>query len=399
MHTYFRLLLAAAICAALASCGGDDTPNRTSDSRASSDSSATDSAVGDAVVSDAAAADSSDVQTGDVQVSDTAAPPAITAVKLTPAAGGACTPYQCQAELAGASAQAQVSYRWTVDGVAAPVTTAAWSGALAPGKVLQCFAKAANPASPTTFGTEVASNTVAVAASGVLHGSGLSGDNEGLAAWNTDGTGAEPAKTGHTLKFPDCVTPKPVADYYGATADYAGINPLAKHGMHFLPSSEGFPNFAKALADNGWTLADVEFSYGYQSLGADAEGSDWSFAGSVETRYYTGGTWQLRVAGQPIAGGAMPKATMTVNYNDFCKFDDDVMSGLTDWTAPQDQSATASPAGQAVAKAWFLDVGAAKVRFSYVGQEPAVKATVKSAGRIGSLFNMVEGKVEVGTCP
>ncbi len=74
-------------------------------------------------------------------------------------------------------------------------------------------------------------------------------------------------------------------------------------------------------------------------------------------------------------------------------------TGQTDWAQAQDQRATATPAARAVATAWWLDVGAAPLRFSYTGQEPAVKNTFNTAGRNGALFNMLDAKVETGVCP
>ena len=78
---------------------------------------------------------------------------------------------------------------------------------------------------------------------------GLYGDGEGIAGWNADGSGPEPAATGHLIPAPGFGN----QFYYGSSHDY--ITGDTDHAaFHFLTGMTGFPEFEQALADYGLAL-------------------------------------------------------------------------------------------------------------------------------------------------
>ena len=64
--------------------------------------------------------------------------------------------------------------------------------------------------------------------------------------------------------------------------------------------------------------------------------------GSVETRYYTGGTFEIKLNGEALVGGPMPRSTLTIDYADVNNCFDDAISSVTDTAVPVDQSAGSS---------------------------------------------------------
>jgi hypothetical protein len=99
---------------------------------------------------------------------------------------------------------------------------------------------------------------------------GMVSQGFGVAAWNADGTGPEPAATGHQVPFSGFGN----QFYYGASREYITGNP-GHACFAFLPGIAGFPNFAQALSDHGFTPGQMKAKFGLVTLGDDEEGLDW----------------------------------------------------------------------------------------------------------------------------
>ncbi|MFA6032864.1 MAG: C25 family cysteine peptidase, partial [Myxococcota bacterium] len=132
-------------------------------------------------------------------------------------------------------------------------------------------------------------------------------DKEGVAAWWADGTGLEPSGHGHSIPAPydTCLNGTMniyLADAYQyiASPDYPAGGPIrigSPGAAHGVAGITGFPYFRTAMAGNAIQPSELEFSFGYMTIGNNIPGVDWTFAGGVETRYYTGGTFTLKVQG------------------------------------------------------------------------------------------------------
>jgi hypothetical protein len=107
---------------------------------------------------------------------------------------------------------------------------------------------------------------------------GLATDHEGIAAWNADGTGPEPA------------------------AD--GIDPHPDAAMaQLLDDINGFPLFVQALADNGFSPGQVKIKVGLINAKNDTEGEDWfTFNGKHYFNKYDG-TYSLELTGELMISG------------------------------------------------------------------------------------------------
>src|SRR5687768_9250399 len=105
-------------------------------------------------------------------------------------------------------------------------------------------------------------------------------DGFGVALWQADGTGPEPAATGHTF-----ITPvEPItAHYYVASRDY--VDAAKRGGMHATELVGAWPHLAKALRDAKRHVSDLVMRMPLTTAGADREGEDWFYRDGVETRY------------------------------------------------------------------------------------------------------------------
>ena len=235
-----------------------------------------------------------------------------------------------------------------------------------------------------------------VARSGTLEVLGLEANNEGGAAWNTHAGAPEPTKVGHAIDWtPTCVV---VAYYYFASRDWVDTSAVA--ALH-VTGSTGFDGFNASLAAAGRTLSEVKLTFGLMTLEADVEGVDWSYdtVSHVETRYYTGGQWKLKLNGEDMVGGDMPRFTILSHYNDLTICDDDSIEGHTDFVIPQDLSASSSNAVKTAAAAFLRDVGAFGVRLVYDSLQPVGQTEFTTNNRQGAYFEAQSGRFEIGSTP
>ena len=134
----------------------------------------------------------------------------------------------------------------------------------------------------------------------------------GVALWNSDGSGDEPAAQGHALEVCEgLVTP-----YYLASADYAGIS-LTAPGAGRGAASTGLDAFNAHLATMGMNLDDLRLKIGLSDMGADEEGVDWSFdeASLVEQRLYQGVTVEIWLGDKPLCKSTLGTVTTESEYS------------------------------------------------------------------------------------
>ncbi len=174
---------------------------------------------------------------------------------------------------------------------------------------------------------------------------GLISNHQGLARWSSDGTGPEPAATGHTM-----INGWP-ATYYFSTVDYDSIDPQATSGFSFTGTATGFSNFINALSTNGFSFSDVNVKFGLYDLGNDIKDEDWWVNGNIET-------WKLeseqdiliQVNGEDMVGAPAPTLSADLDFGTF------EWLVKSDPFLVEDRSATSSAEVQDVAAAFLSDL-------------------------------------------
>lgn len=220
---------------------------------------------------------------------------------------------------------------------------------------------------------------------------GLEENNQGIAAWISDGSGAEPAKIGHPL--PPVELGGGVAYYYIASRDY--VDSSSNAGIQASGAIAGFPNFTTALAENGYSASDLTVKFGLASLGEDIEGQDWLFSGDTETRYYTGGSITFQLKDQDLIAASLPRLILQIDYNEPLNLDDDKVSGWTDSFIPENKSTNSSSGVQQVAQALLADIGNQGIRFVFNSVQPATQFDFIQEGRGGAFFAAQFGQIEL----
>ena len=226
---------------------------------------------------------------------------------------------------------------------------------------------------------------------------GLEIDHNGVVAWNANPACPEGVSGGHPLPSPPASIA--YAYYYLASRDWDNIDPLSSEGFTGTGFVQGFQNLSNALTANGLTTGDLKFSWGYQSLGADVQGSDWTLVGDLETRLYTGGSYQIRLGNEVIMSGVMPDFTMFIEYNAYQGGTDSIY-GNTEFFIPTDITDNSySQAAQDIASAFIQDVGANGLRFVFESSQPALQVELNANGRYGGFFEIQSGYLETGANP
>jgi hypothetical protein len=240
---------------------------------------------------------------------------------------------------------------------------------------------------------------------------GLQANNHGVANWHTtNNVVPEPVGSGHELTWLRGFPPPgaPAGDwryysyYYLASPSHGGINPASDSSLLLNNAgSVGFANFFQALTDNGFNVADIKVEFGLQSLGADAQGADWTYNAGVEDRTYrnSGGaqTVVFKLNGHDLFGGPMPDFHFHIVYNDLANFVDDNISGFTGTLAPANLSAGAPANVQAVAAAFIQDLAGGQIRFVFDSIQPEVQIdfTDQANARVGAILEAQSGKIEL----
>lgn len=225
--------------------------------------------------------------------------------------------------------------------------------------------------------------TASISAQSSISVIGVASNNEGFAGWNADGTGSEPAKTGHGDLIIGGVT-----YFYLASRDYGKIDPTdGAAGFHAVAFNNGFDKFKAALSANSLSLNTLKFKGGLASLGNDIQGSDWIISGNVETRFYKGGSFVLQLNNQDMVKGVFPKGSLVLNYNPPMMF-----SFSTEYTFVTDASQNSSDGIKAAAAAFLTDINNLGIRFVFDNILPGEKFT--GNGRTGTFYNLASGRIE-----
>lgn len=213
---------------------------------------------------------------------------------------------------------------------------------------------------------------------------GMVGQGYGVASWNADGTGPEPAATGHQVPFPGFGN----LYYYGASRDYISGNP--DHSCFaFLPGITGFPNFAQALSDHGFTPGQVKAKFGLVTLGDDEEGLDWFVMDNFHHSSHKYSNFNIfELDGEALLAIKVDYAVWSVQNGTTTYIID------FGYTPLINISGSSSAGVQAVAQAFIADLDGKSVRLqcesTYGG------ATITGNGRNGAYYNIINGTLTVG---
>lgn len=184
-------------------------------------------------------------------------------------------------------------------------------------------------------------------------------DGLGIALWQADGSGPEPAATGHQFAAPfETIT----AHYYIASRDY--VDPQAHGGLAATDLTGAWPQLRAALAAAPCALADLVVRLPLTTAGADREGEDWFYRDEVETRY-------LRPqAPLPLQCGtvtsiefALPRLVLTEDYRGARQFADVRIALSSDPARPRPAVAARRGPSALLAQALLADIGSRSVRF------------------------------------
>ncbi len=213
---------------------------------------------------------------------------------------------------------------------------------------------------------------------------GLANDQEGIALWNADGTGPEPAGYGHSFQ------PIGSVGYYTASRDYDGIDPDPEAALcHFLDDIIGFPLFMQALYDNGFSPGQVKVKTDLFELKDDVEGEDWFTINNEHYYNRYDGYYFIELNGEPMV-------TVYTNYI-FSSISStgDTSQLETSFSQPVNTSANSSDEVKEVATAFLNDMNGQELRFIvtdkvFTGSFPYIN------GRLGGYVDIVSGYLEKG---
>ncbi len=204
---------------------------------------------------------------------------------------------------------------------------------------------------------------------------GLYDDNEGIAGWDADGTGPEPAGNGHGSMA-----------YYTASPDYDGINPSPDAAMgHIIDLTNGFHHTNAQLEYRGYETGDLKIKQGLASLGPDVEGVDWGYENGIHWCNYYNNPVTIEVGGEPIF-------IALEDTNQVHSLTSSWISGSS-YSRVYDVSAAASEDAQAVANSFMRDLGDRRLWLD-AGEILSVPgAYFNSNGRNGGYWEITEATI------
>ena len=212
---------------------------------------------------------------------------------------------------------------------------------------------------------------------------GLERDRMGLVLWSADGSGPEPAGSGHTIPMSEGLIRAP---YYMASPDFRNIDPMALGCMMGKEPVSGFIGFMKTLFESGYRIEDVSVTFPLFTLGDDKVGEVWIYQNYVETRFLkTNEPIQIRLKSERLMSLPLSRFTWIEDYCEHTDSSESIVSGMTDEVIPRDASQQSSASVQAAAKAFMSDVGAFRVRLIFEEIRP-VGRTFSGNGRIDTRF-------------
>jgi hypothetical protein len=210
---------------------------------------------------------------------------------------------------------------------------------------------------------------------------GLASENQGIACWNADGTGPEPAATGHSYDYGGVSYLMP---YYIASRDYDGIDPDKNAATgHITSNLKGFPNLNIQLQYRGYAPDQLRIKSGIGTLGNDLMGTDWGINGPIHWYHYYGFEVILEIAGEPIL-----QFVMDTNYViDNLAHPSNWKSNST-FSKVSNVSNTASRNAQYIALSFLKDLGGHSIKTYMEGDFRGFMNG--SNGRISGVFHDIQ---------
>ena len=208
---------------------------------------------------------------------------------------------------------------------------------------------------------------------------GLAADHEGFAGWDTDGTGPEPKRDGHSNQ-----------KYYIASRDYYDIDPDPNAGFaHMIDNGiEGFQNFALQLAYRGLTFEQVKIKMGLRDLGEDIEGEDWSYVYPIHHVNFYHSDITAEINGEKVFGFVCDTAKSYQNSNNPALG----WWGTSAKTIIYDASGNSSADIQAVAMSFFKDLEQRQIQ-TVTSQMTSTPGIINTNGRSGGFWQINDAKL------
>lgn len=206
---------------------------------------------------------------------------------------------------------------------------------------------------------------------------GLAADHQGMAGWNADGTGPEPAKDGHTDQL-----------YYTASRDYDLIDPDPNAAFgHLISGMKGFLNFKLQMEYLGYAPEQVVCKQGLASLGNDIFESDWGYeSGSTYWCNYYDNDYRLQLDGEDLIKGLIDTSHSLLNAFPYYWWIE------ATYDQPRDHSALSSPDARILAAAFLKDLEGRKLN-NDVQKLTSATGSFEGNGRYdGAYYNVTEAR-------
>lgn len=212
---------------------------------------------------------------------------------------------------------------------------------------------------------------------------GLLENHQGLAAWNTDGTGKEPKKTGH--QSPDYPTL-----YYLASRDYDNIDPNPEASLANVVSAgmDGFFNLSLQLAYRGFTPEQLRLTMGLSDLDEDIENEDWLLTSTLNYCNYYRAAIKVMLDGEPLFGVVFDTLKTFISLTE--EFPSRNMESSIAYV--YDASLNSSDAVQLVAKSFFRDMAKRQLTIHLVSSTVSA-GLINSDGRTGAFLQVNSGQL------
>lgn len=189
---------------------------------------------------------------------------------------------------------------------------------------------------------------------------GLVSEGHGVALWQADGSGPEPAATGHTF-----ITPiEPItAHYYIASRDY--VEPAARGGARGTQLIGAWPRLTAALQQARRDISDLVLRLPLTTAGPDREGEDWFYRDGVETRYLRPqAPMPLSLNVHALLTFAPARLVLTEDYRFATHFAEVRISINSEPIEARAANGASAGPFAAVAEAFLADLGGRAVRLS-----------------------------------
>ena len=189
---------------------------------------------------------------------------------------------------------------------------------------------------------------------------GLVADGLGIALWQADGSGPEPAAVGHRFVTPiETIT----AHYYIASRDF--IDPAARAGLTATELRGSWSRARTALNANGVAVTNLSMRVPLTTAGADREGEDWFYRDDVETRYLQPqAPLRLLLGGETVLEFPASRLVLTEDYRGAREFAEVRIALGSDPTPVRAPSGDVrSVAADALMQALLTDLAGRSIRF------------------------------------